>query len=210
MVLAQVDWGSVPDWFAGTGTLLALIFAFFAVRAAHRTNIQQGLELQAMQDDRRRSQANKVAAWMIYGDEDGTRYLCVKNGSDLPVFGVLLFTGVADLSHSDDPAGATPEIIWHHQRIRAIPPGDTRLDLQDVDAMPVDDPSTADGFLIALVFLDCEGTTWLRNAYGQLYALNVRELYFTVPQQWIRERDEPVLVQLGKFLRSEPDANDPA
>jgi hypothetical protein len=46
MALAQIDWGSVPDSLGGAGSVLALIFAFYAVRAAHRANVQQGLQLQ--------------------------------------------------------------------------------------------------------------------------------------------------------------------
>ena len=57
MALAAVDWGSVPDWFAGAGALLALLLAFVAVRAAHRTNMRQSNQL-----DRQSASSSRPAA----------------------------------------------------------------------------------------------------------------------------------------------------
>lgn len=97
MDLTQVDWGLAPDWFAGAGALAALVFAILAVRAAHSTNVQQGIELEAMQDDRRQQQVIKIAAWMI-DPVAGGRIIRLRNGSDLPVFGVMLFRGLGNES----------------------------------------------------------------------------------------------------------------
>jgi hypothetical protein len=41
VVLAKLDWGSVPDWLAGVGSILALLFAAAAVLAALRANRHQ-------------------------------------------------------------------------------------------------------------------------------------------------------------------------
>lgn len=63
MVLAQVDWGSVPDWFAGVGSIAALGFALFAVLAAYKTNRQQAQQVQLLLAEARESQARNTASW---------------------------------------------------------------------------------------------------------------------------------------------------
>ena len=57
-MLAQAEFGTVPDWLAAVGTLLAFVVALrllFKELAAHREQ----------EEDRRRNQASLVTAWMI-------------------------------------------------------------------------------------------------------------------------------------------------
>jgi hypothetical protein len=122
---------------------------------------------------------------------DGNLVRCrLRNGSDLPIFGVLLFRGLADESGY---------WWWWHERIRVVPPGDT-----DYEWGPNDLPfiskyvSDADSNLAAVVFLDCKGKYWLRDCFGVLHALTASpDLYSLRGEEWIRQRDNAVLMQLA-------------
>jgi hypothetical protein len=188
--LTAIDWGSVPDWLSGTGTLLALVFAFLAVRAAHSTNVQQGIELEAMQNDRRRAQAQTIAIWMLNPiGGDATVRVC--NGSDIPVYGVMAFRAFGD---NDE------ELLWYHHRIHALPPGNTdlELDAQALAELPQNRSGRRDFFQLGIVFRDCGGRTWLRDSVGELIELRSdhRNLYHIPPKRWIEQRERPVLRML--------------
>ncbi|WP_433507287.1 hypothetical protein ACQP04_12965 [Pseudonocardia halophobica] len=85
--------GSKADWLAGIGAIGALIFAFFAVRAAYKQNLFQAEQIRRLEDDqrerdadRRRDQASKVAIWWVRGPHDEVPYsFRYSNTSDLPV-----------------------------------------------------------------------------------------------------------------------------
>lgn len=69
--MTGLNWGSVPDWFAGSGAVLALFFARRAVMAANSTNQQQSRQLAGLEEaeERRRSEdrkshASTVAVWL--------------------------------------------------------------------------------------------------------------------------------------------------
>jgi len=182
-----VNFGSVPDWLSGAGAILALIFAFFAVRSANITNVQQGLQLAAMQEDRRQAHAAVVAAWPI---EDDSIVRCrLHNGSDLPIFGVLLFRGLEDESGY---------LWWYHERSRVVSPGDTEYEWSH-DNFPFipKDASNANSHLAAIAFLDCRGKYWLRDCFGLLHPLTASpDLYSLPPREWVRHEDNAVLKQL--------------
>ena len=112
MVLAQIDWGSVPDWLGGAGSVMALIFAFYAVRAAHRANVQQGLQLKALEEDRTQAQASKVAVWCIRDTEDSPSCR-IRNASDLPIFSVIVCIAVATLTQNAGHGGGASN-RWIH------------------------------------------------------------------------------------------------
>lgn len=183
----MVNLGSVPEWLSGVGAILALIFAFLAVRSANKTNVQQGLQLAAMQEDRRQAHAAVVAAWPV--QDDGMVRCRLHNGSDLPIFGVLLFRGLADESgHS----------WWRHERIRAVSPGDTEYEWNH-DNLPFVPKCASDVNcnFAAIAFLDCRRQYWLRDCFGLLHPLTKSpDLYSLSPREWTREKDNAELKQL--------------
>lgn len=98
------DWGSVPDWLAGGGAMLALIFAGWAALSAHSTNKLQGAQLARLENreaERReeelRKQASQVAVWLETKPDTrpikvGQFHLavCYSNTSGLPVYDALI------------------------------------------------------------------------------------------------------------------------
>jgi hypothetical protein len=97
---------------------MALIFAFFAVRAAHRTNIQQGRQLRALEEDRSQAQAAKVAVWCT-GDAGEVPACLIRNSSELPIFGIVVCAVVTDVR------GKSHGRWWRLQEVepRIAPPG---------------------------------------------------------------------------------------
>lgn len=95
-----MNWGSVPDWLAGSGALLAVVFAGIAAKAALRTNDQQSRQLahleQAAVDSRaeqRRLQASQVAVWIELSapdSGDARIQVCYSNASTQPVYSVRI------------------------------------------------------------------------------------------------------------------------
>ncbi|WP_433507999.1 hypothetical protein ACQP04_16990 [Pseudonocardia halophobica] len=122
MQLAQVDWGSVPDWLAGIGSILALTFAYFAVRAAFRANRFQAEQIRDAALDKHREQASQVAIWSPNGEISKTSstenlILHSVNRSGLPVYGIQVAVFVMPFAFTeqkhndqmrlihDDPSG---------------------------------------------------------------------------------------------------------
>lgn len=150
------------------------------------TNVQQGLQLAAMQEDRRQAHATVVAAWPV--QNDGIVRCRLHNGSDLPIFGVLLFRGLRD---------KTGDLWWRHERIRAVSPGDTEYEWSN-DNLPFSARDVnANGNLAAIVFLDSMGKYWLRDCFGLLHSLTGSpDLYSVHPRRWVQEKSNVVLKQL--------------
>lgn len=68
--MSSIGFGNWPDWIAAGGTLLAVIFAGFAARAAIKTSQQQARQLEILAAEQRRlrdestsAQASAVAVW---------------------------------------------------------------------------------------------------------------------------------------------------
>jgi hypothetical protein len=91
------DWGSVPDWLAGIGAMLALLFAGWAARSAHKTNVLQGIQLRKLeereeerQQEEQRVHAASVAVWLdtkfVAGHEQLQFFY--SNSGALPVYNV--------------------------------------------------------------------------------------------------------------------------
>lgn len=169
----SLDWGSVPDWLAGVGTIGALLFAYRAVRAANRQNQHQAAQLARLENDQRerdeeqrRGQASKVALWWQHRDESasGPAYaFYVSNTSDLPVTEVVF---VVRTPHSQVECLAVPYIP---PRIREI----NSMEFDVVFSRLRDDfvefqghgPS---GDMAAIEFTDMAGLRWRRNLSGNL------------------------------------------
>lgn len=189
MGLAVIDWGSAPAWLSGVGALVALVFAFSAARAANKTNVQQGLQLRAIEEDRRQAHAALVAAWPV-DHSSGAVHCRLHNGSELPVFGVLLFRGLVDDSG---------DLWWRHERVRAVSPGDTAFEWSGDLPFTPERPDDVNANLAAVAFLDCRGRYWLRDCFGQLQELpSSLDLYGIQPREWIREGEKSALAQLSR------------
>jgi hypothetical protein len=188
-MLASVDWGSVPDWLAGIGAILALIFAFFAVLAAHRTTVQQGLQLKVIQEDRARLQAGKVACWI---HDDGGPVCRVQNGSDLPVF----TTHVLIRYWPTVSPGMLDDVRWWHRiSVWTCPPGCIDLPIR-AENLPTPPRLTSGSAQAAIVFSDAHGVLWKRDINGRLSEIDVdimRTIFDSSTADWTKADDAPTL-----------------
>jgi hypothetical protein len=176
------------------GSVVALIFAFLAVRASHRTVVQQGVELSALQEDRTRAQAARIATW-TYIAEDGRPMTCLRNGSDLPIFAVFTFVGLFD---------ATGKTWWNLEPLAVMPPGnrEKEISLSELPFQLLVDPRPLGyGVRSSVAFTDCQGRTWLRNAFGELSPLieadSDRLLYNLHAGVWIHQESDPLLRKMS-------------
>lgn len=158
-MIAAINWGSVPDWLGGLGATVALVFAFFAVRAAQRTNLQQSqqleqqsLQLALMEDERRQAQASQVASWPIELDEKV--YTHVVNLSHLPVYDVTIWT-------------ERQGVIYGRPRLIPIfTPGE----FDDPLSMSGDQSVSVHSLSAGMIFRDVSGRYWERESGGLLRA----------------------------------------
>ncbi|MGH3516990.1 MAG: hypothetical protein ACRDQ7_06145 [Haloechinothrix sp.] len=84
-----VDWGSVPDWFAGIGTILAVVFAALAVVAASGQLRALRNEAAEREQEQIQFQAARVAAWLDM-NVGGQFVAMFSNRSGLPVYEVTI------------------------------------------------------------------------------------------------------------------------
>jgi hypothetical protein len=183
----STDWGSVPDWLAGAGALLALLFARQAASAAARTDRRQGEQLASIELTRRRSQAEKVAVWFEWRQEHGVRHrLMLRNSSDLPVYDVMAWATLVPgdagvVERSPEPAvristlrfrpAQAPERVLV-RRSRYVLPPDCTQELH-LDELPPDVRSfysEGDRFM-QLAFRDSAGHFWHRPSGADLVEL---------------------------------------
>jgi len=193
-----ISWGSVPDWLSGVGTVSALAFAAVAARSALRADRQQGLQLQRLQQtdmeresDRRRSQAARVAAWIVlHGDaaQSSPAVWCV-NGSGGPVCSVTMWCESAAGTVAVDYAVKTPDtqpkkLNYATSRlisfVEEVAANDSRLSILAPDRQRMVRPDISwwsmysQGLLrVSTQFLDADGRWWRRDGTGKLTELQV-------------------------------------
>lgn len=159
----SVDWGTVPDWLAGTGSLFALIFAAVAVVVTRRTyHIESerdrvNAEARTVQQAfARRAQAALVSAW--WGQtQDGQWGAFVRNASETPVYQVYATVVSAD--------GNVDSHKFHYV---VVPPSNVAI------FCAVGDGASAQSLVVRRVklsFTDAAGVRWLRGQYGRLTEL---------------------------------------
>lgn len=151
--MANVDWGSAPDWLAAIGTVGALGVALYLLR-------------QEMQERRRslkradRAPADQIFAWAQPRTDAGGWQTFVLNKSDEPVYDV-----VVRLTPLSEPPLPPYEAVWG-----TVAPGDARAgdsfsnrpnDLFGVPSVDVE-------------FTDGRGRHWIRRAGGELEQLDHR------------------------------------
>jgi hypothetical protein len=176
--MLAADWGSVPDWLSGIGAIIALAFAGVAARAALQTNRQQNEQLGHLRnaedqrvEDRRRSQAGKIAAWIAL-DQDASPAVLMVNGSGLPVYTPLIAcrsrAGVVRTAYSYKGPNSEPkrmnratEALEQHFEAAF---GPLAADADDWARM------MDDGVLrCAVSFRDTDGQWWFRDVEGVLH-----------------------------------------
>ncbi|GAB3939959.1 hypothetical protein [Micromonospora vulcania] len=150
-----IDWGSVPDWFGGLGTVGTLLFGVLSLRRELRARRREDQAAQARQA--------RLVSTTTRTEGKGVLRVRVANDSDGPVFDLV----ATPVVHSGDPA-----------------PGGRRVPEATVTG-PVDrlDGGTAAELFIAvdrsidltgyasatvqLCFTDQQGNRWRREGTGQ-------------------------------------------
>jgi hypothetical protein len=159
----------------GAGGAVAALFALWQNHklTARSDSIQERLVVveEGRRDDevalRHREQAERVSCWVVYemvDDDDSlvssptpTPFLCVGNGSDLPVYDVVIVDHVhwapgdlpAAVFTMIPPNGTTPRQRWLPDRFGTWWPSE--------EPMPV------------LTFLDAQSVLWHRDEWGRLH-----------------------------------------
>jgi hypothetical protein len=152
------DWGNIPAYFGG----LALLIAIITLSRDHR--------------DRRRSQAQKVAAW-VEEDEDGCK-IVLRNKSELPVTKVLI---------GFNEGFKNPDAVRLGKPSRA----DRRRKPKHIDVLPPDATVTIGPFkpgpvwVTSLEFIDSSGSWWIRT-HTQLRPFGGSRIVFWTKKRWLR------------------------
>ena len=189
--VAQIDWGSAPAWGSVVVAFVALIFAGLGARAAIRGNRNQQkqieyqqVQLDILNDDRQKSQASKVAAW-IHRTERTHRtsrigisagpvydyYIRVTNGSDLPVYAVIIEIQPWEATISESAA-------FDPFQIDVAPPGVTDIELDE-----------ATEYMPRIHFEDAAGRFWLRDYRGALTEIEHADvLPLLQTAEWVNDR----------------------
>lgn len=137
MLVAGVDWGTVPDWFAAIGTTLAFAVAFAVL-------LRELVE-------RRNQQARLVLCWlesMGYAGDGQYVDLVIRNASTEPVY---------DMQVSfDSPIRIESGDIGEDYCTPMVAPGDLRIPGELLSALPLRARCT-------YVFTDANGRRWVRS-----------------------------------------------
>jgi hypothetical protein len=168
-----VEYGTLPDWLAGAGTVGALAVALFLLSQDLRARRE-------VEEDRRRAQASRVVCWLESAEDVseplpggvmariGARHLEVvlHNGSEEPVFDCQVHVDLdpaAPERFELDPAA--PETFVSLRRFtlteRMLPPGRTRRPLR-VGAANLPHAN------VWMVFTDASNRRWQRGRSGRL------------------------------------------
>jgi hypothetical protein len=169
LVVLRVEYGTLPDWLAGAGTVGALAVALVLLSQDLRARRE-------VEEERRRAQASRVVCW-LESVEDTADFtptygaivtltpsdhldVVLHNGSEEPVFDCQVHV---DLDPSAPTRATAPSWGWRLTLTeRMIPPGRTR---RPVWELPGDDlPHTS----AWMVFTDTNNQRWQREHSGRL------------------------------------------
>lgn len=143
----MINWGSVPDWLAGLGSTLALLFAFLAVRSANA-------QLRIIENDRRQAQAQGIGVWLSQ-DESGSYHYNLINTSQLPVHSVI--TWVRRIGDAEEK-GTMHQLQW-------LAPGGMRIAVEHPEWIREHD------LFVEIMFRDSATQHWRRDRTGKLISL---------------------------------------
>lgn len=156
----SLDFGDVPTWLAFTGA--AYVVAIELRRDRRDTRRERARQAEAT-DEARRQQAVRVAAW-TEGHE-----VCYRNGSDLPVFDVLLRVRAATPEVQVQPDGQNKAVITYavEDIFRpAIAPQNSQF--VSIPSLLLSRAPNAAYYDVEIRFRDCAGTFWWRDTEGKL------------------------------------------
>jgi hypothetical protein len=153
LVVAAANYGTLPDWLAGVGTVGTLAFSLWLFAR--------------QQADRRLAQAQMVSAWPTAPEPTPTGggvifAVKVKNASTEPVYDVRATMVPYDSPHADNPEAATGQVGTTTVRMPILPGG------EELES-GVDPIRT--GILpgaVGLSFTDAQGIRWQRLPSGVL------------------------------------------
>lgn len=169
-----VQWGNVAEWLAATFTGFAFLVTLILLR-------QEMHARAATEQDRRREDAERVAAWWHFGESMGSSedevVINVRNAGDTPVYDAVVFIGPAI---EPIPYPSRNAIDVH---IGIIPPEETAKEAipartveLDIESEEPDEHGFYRGGFIELAFTDSSGRFWRRNRRGQLEQRKGRSL----------------------------------
>jgi len=158
--LTQLQYGNLASWLAFAAACIAVSFTWRALMRERRRD-------EAREQREKREQADNVAAWIDYHEENNVRnhYLAIQNASGLPIFNVRVFI-IVSLKNA-----APCEFLYP-----VVGPG--RTELGDINADAQADIKTSKmktyrrddfpGYGARMDFTDMAGIRWRRNEKGQL------------------------------------------
>lgn len=180
----MVDWNAVEAIATSASvflTAIVLIYAIQQTRAAHRSADAATTELQATLDDRRRSQAECVAGWLVAVPRRDEPYkslfggigegfglvLHLSNASQQPIWAVhyrVMDTRTAESIATGEesviPPGPQPKLLLPSS-VQGLAPTNVH-DRSGHEAI-------ARTLSVAIDFTDSRGNTWSRHADGALH-----------------------------------------
>jgi len=137
-------------------------------------------EQAAQREDAERAQASKVTAWFddhqvgimpaVVSMPPEPMYdwaAKVRNASDLPVFDVRVFFYWVDDPRDGRP-WTTQERYASVERLRVIPPEQTRHLILPQTVLPTGEKINRDSYLVAIEFTDANGVRWRRDERARL------------------------------------------
>ncbi|MGK3206741.1 hypothetical protein [Amycolatopsis sp. MEPSY49] len=171
----NLDWGSVPAWLTGAGSVAALFFAAGAARAAVRSSKAQAKQLDKLEreaeiraQDQKREQANQIAAWVVLDEEALPSVQCI-NASGRPVYNVTLTCHmdthtVSCLYAVKKPDNESKQLNYATRKIR-------EYSSMILEAGTWGDLYRQGHLKVSIKFLDISGAWWQRDENGRLHEL---------------------------------------
>src|ERR1019366_4650495 len=193
--ISSIGFGNWPDWIAAGGTLLAVIFAGFAARAAIKTNQQQTRQLemlaaeqQRLRDESTSAQASAVAVWWKRGQVSRRSHIktitvYAINTSLLPIYNCSINAKIkADGSEFQSLRNAWKKAWegaldahpgWNAGPLLLPQPAaqvfqEARIDSRGLSDLELARLADDVSILVSLTFRDAKGVWWLVSSRGDL------------------------------------------
>ena len=172
-LVGQVSWGDVPAWVLGGAALLAFVLAVRAAHLRHEELRTSERRLAALEEDRWRDQASRVAAWAsevsldpppgdlaFVAEPDAAVphevVIACHNGSGEPVYDLKV--GV----YGDDGN------LWEPAPLSLLPPETTRHIRISVPLALRRGGEQEELPAVRVIFRDARGRSWARTRRGRL------------------------------------------
>lgn len=170
--MSGINWGAVPDWFAGLGAVIAVVFAGIAAFAAKKSNDQQSIQLERLEAaereravEKRQEYAARFAVWVtLWRDEDYEPAISLVNSNPTPIYKLTLYC-CTPLGVAVDTLQVVGPTLEGRRTIRSATRRMRRLvDGQDYRQL-MDDGQLS----VAATFRDTANNWWFRATDGTLH-----------------------------------------